>query len=91
MSPDNRGGNAGFDLDDFSSQQGLGFSFGGFSGNGGDGFGFDDFSGSGGDGFSFDNFNGKSDNVPLGNGLLLLAGFSGAWLKSKDKRKSIRK
>ena len=83
----NREGSAGLNFDGFSSPQGNGFNFGGFSGNGGNGFDFDDFSGSGGDGFSFDNFNGTPDNVPLGSGLLLLAGLAGLWRMGKDKSK----
>ena len=78
-SPDDRYGNAGFNFDDFSSPQGNGFGFGGFSGSGGNGFNFDDFNGSGGNGFFFDNFNHTPDNVPLGSGLLLLAGFALLW------------
>ena len=83
MSPGNRDGSAGFNFNDFSSQQGFGFNFGGFSGNGGNGFSFDDFSNNGGDGFSFGNFNHTPDNVPLGNGLLLLTGSALLWLKKK--------
>lgn len=71
MSPDNREGNAGFNFKSFSGTQDLGFNFGGFSGNGGDGF-------------SFGNFNHIPDNVPLGNGLLLLAGFALLWRKKDN-------
>lgn len=85
-SPDDRDGNAGFDFNDFSPQQGLGFNFGGFDGNGGNGFNFDDFNGSEGGGFSFDNFNHNPDNAPLGNGILLLAGCALLWRKRKNMR-----
>lgn len=71
----NREGNAGFNFDGFSSPQGNGFDF-------------DDFSGSGANGFSFDNFNSTPDNVPLGNGLLLLAGLAGLWRMGKGKNKN---
>ncbi len=85
LSPDNRDGNAGFNFNNFDSQQGLGFNFGGFNGYGGNGFSFDDFANDEGSGFSFGNFNHTPDNVPLGSGLLLLTGFAGVWRMTKGK------
>lgn len=94
---ENRDGSMGFSFDNFNNGAGLGFGsfnngtggfgFGGFSDNDG-GFGFGDFSDNDG-GFGFGDFDFAEEDVPAGDGLLLLCVFATFYLTRLVRKKQM--
>ena len=82
---ENRDGSMGFSFDNFNNGAGLGF--GSFN-NGTGGFGFGGFSDNDG-GFSFGDFDFAEEDVPAGDGLLLLCVFATFYLTRLVRKKQM--
>ena len=82
---ENRDGSMGFSFDNFNNGAGLGF--GNFN-NGTGGFGFGGFSDNDG-GFGFGDFDFAEEDVPAGDGLLLLCVFATFYLTRLVRKKQM--